>query len=39
MSDNWCAAHPNATAARCPENHEHQHASDTLHFIAATTAR
>ena len=39
MSDDWCAAHPSATAARCPENPEHPHANDSLHFIGTTTPR
>ena len=28
MSDEWCAAHVNASAARCPEHHERVAAND-----------
>jgi len=33
MSDNWCAAHVNASAARCPQNEERRRvaANDTKH--------
>ena len=36
MSDDWCTAHVNASAARCPQNEERRRvaANDTKHAAA-----
>ena len=36
MSDEWCTAHMNASAARCPQNEEQRRvaANDTKHAAA-----
>jgi hypothetical protein len=38
MSDDWCAAHLDASAARCPENEEARRvaANDREHVVAAS---
>jgi hypothetical protein len=38
MTDDWCATHLSASAARCPKNHERVANNDTEH-VAISAAQ